>query len=83
MPGFAIEGRSRIPLLDARRAIKRTGGPTGHRVDIFCEGRSEPDMTCTVEAGAALTVRSEGLPRFVKYREYDRLDADDIAEAAE
>ena len=82
MPGFAIEGRSRIPLLDARRAIKRTGGPTGHRVDIFCEGRSEPDMTCTVEAGAALTVRSEGLQRFVKYREFDRA-ADDIAEAAE
>jgi hypothetical protein len=33
-------------------------------------------------AGAALTVRSEGLPRFVKYREFDRA-ADDIAEAAE
>jgi hypothetical protein len=42
------------------------------------------DITCPVNKGALLTVEDgpQGI-RFRKYREFDRLAADDIAETAE
>ena len=47
--GLAVEGQ---PLLDACRAIKRMGGDPLSRAGLFRAGRTEPDITCTVEAGA-------------------------------
>src|SRR3974390_1590947 len=69
--GLPIEGQSRQPLLDACRQIAAILGPTQTRAGLFREGRSTPDLSCTVEWGAAHTVSESGTPRFVKYREFD------------
>ena len=84
VPGFGIEGRSRQPLLDACRQIRAILGDTSQRAGLFREGRTEADITCPVNKGALLTVEDgpKGI-RFRKYCEFDRLAADDIAEAAE
>ena len=72
------------PLLDACRQIRAILGDTSQRAGLFREGRTEADITCPVNKGALLTVEDgpKGI-RFRKYREFDRLAADDIAEAAE
>jgi hypothetical protein len=82
--GFRLEGRSRQPLLDACRQIRAILGDTSRRAGLFREGRTEADISCSVNKGALLTVEDgpKGI-RFRKYREFDRLAADDIAEAAE
>jgi hypothetical protein len=76
--------RHRGPFaLDACRQISAILGDTSQRA-VFREGRIEADISCSVNEGALFTV--EGGPkgtRFRKYREFDRLAADDIAEAAE
>ena len=83
VPGFGIEGRSRQPP-DACRQIRAILGDTSQRAGLFRDGRTEADITCPVNKGALLTVEDgpKG-SRFRKYREFDRLAADDIAEAAE
>ena len=77
--GLPIEGQSRQPLLDACREIKRILGATAQRAGLFREGRSTPDLSCSVEWGAAHTVDESG-PRFTKYREFK---LGQMAEAAE
>jgi len=70
-PSLALCGRSRQPLLDACRQIKRAGGDTAQRAGVFREGRDTPDISCPVEAGAALTVEETvSGPRFRKYQPY-------------
>jgi hypothetical protein len=64
---YGVEGHSREPLLDACRKIKRMGGALQRRVGLFREGRDQPDLSCTVEAGAGLTVNDDG-PRFQKWK---------------
>ena len=82
IPAFRLRGKSRQPLLDACRDIKRMGGPTGERAGLFREGSDIPDISCTVEAGALLTVSEpdRGSVHFVKYRPFV---LSRIAEAAE
>ena len=77
--GLPIEGQSRQPLLDACREIKRILGPTEQRAGLFREGRSSPDISWSVEWGAAHSVGEFSGTRFVKYREF----ALPMAEAAE
>ena len=60
--GLPIEGQSRQPLLDACREIKRILGPTEQRAGLFREGRSSPDLSCTVEWGAAIPSASRQAP---------------------
>jgi hypothetical protein len=67
VPAMALEGFSRQPLLDACREIERTSGAGDRRVGLFREGRSTPDMTCTVRWGASKTVDEEG-PWFKKWK---------------
>jgi hypothetical protein len=70
-----IEGKSRQPLLDACRAIKRTGAvPEAEQIAIYREGRTDPDMTCPLWAGAVTTVSEpqRGGVKFVKFSEFDR-----------
>jgi len=78
VPSLGIEGRSHQPLLDACRKIKRTSDATGDRqIGIYREGRTDPDMTCSVEIGAAYTVSEPakgGAPKFVLYREFTGID---------
>ncbi|MET0705359.1 MAG: hypothetical protein ABWY82_00730 [Tardiphaga sp.] len=64
-----LEGFSREPLLDACRELKRTGELLAKPVGLFREGRSVPDLTCTVEAGAGVTVREHAKagPYFIKH----------------
>ena len=70
-----LGGRSRQPLLDACRQIKRMGGvTTNQQIGIYREGRDEPDMFCPLEVGAAYTVSEPakgGSPKFVKYQTFD------------
>ena len=82
VPGFGIGGRSRQLL--ACRQIRAILGNTSRRAGLFREGRTEADISCSVNKGALLTVEDgpQGI-RFRRYREFDRLAADDIAEAAE
>jgi hypothetical protein len=70
-------GFSRQPLLDACRQLQSLYGVTAERVGLFREGRSDPDISCMVEAGAATTVeeRDSGGIRFAKYKSFSRRSA--------
>lgn len=65
-------GFSRQPLLDACRQLKSLYGVTGTPVGLFREGRDAPDISCLVEAGAAVTVKEpdNGVLKFGKYRAF-------------
>jgi hypothetical protein len=82
IPSLRLCGKSRQPLLDACRQIKSMGGPTEERVGVFREGSDIPDISCSVESGASLTVSEpdKGSVHFVKYRPFV---LNHIAEAAE
>src|ERR1700676_5095353 len=73
VPSLALCGKSRQPLLDACRQIKRAVGSTAQRAGLFREGGDIPDICCPVEAGASLTVEetTRSSIRFRKYREVD------------
>jgi hypothetical protein len=76
IPSIQICGRSRQPLLDACRAIKRAGDPTeeaGEHAGVFRDGKAEPDISCLVLKGAELAVSepNHGKIRFSKFREFD------------
>jgi hypothetical protein len=69
-------GKSRQPLLDACRQIKRALDPielAGRRAGVFRDGKAEPDISCMVLKGAELTVAepSNGKIHFTKFREFD------------
>src|SRR5262245_50293181 len=64
---FALEGRSRQPLLDACRQLKSMGAETASRAGLFRAGRSAPDLTCRIGVGADTAV-SETVTRFVPYK---------------
>jgi hypothetical protein len=64
--GIDLEGRSRAPLLDACRKLKRMGVPGKQRVGLFRE-RSTPDLFCTVGIGAGLSI-DEYHTTFAKYK---------------
>ena len=63
VPGIGIEGRSRQPLLDACRQIRAILGDTSQRAGLFREGRTEADISCSVNKGALLTVSRVRSPR--------------------
>jgi hypothetical protein len=48
-------------------------GVTGTPVGLFREGRDAPDISCSVEAGAAATVKEpdNGVLKFGKYRAFE------------
>jgi hypothetical protein len=73
VPSLRLCGKSRQPLLDACRQIKRALGSTAQRAGLFREGGDIPDICCPVEAGASLTVEETGRGsiRLRKYREVD------------
>jgi hypothetical protein len=76
IPSLALCGRSRQPLLDACRQIKRALDPTklaGRRAGVFRDGKAEPAISCLVLDGADLTVSepSRGNIKFVKFQEFD------------
>ena len=69
-----LSGLSREPLLDACRAIKRMGGQTERQqIGLYRTGRDGPDLFCSVEVGAGLTVmENEKIgPVLVKWRPRD------------
>ena len=70
--GMPVEGRSRQPLLDACRQIKSLGGDTAALAGLFRQGRTVPDISCSVEVGASLTVREkDNGPVFAKWMPFD------------
>ena len=76
IPSLHLFGKSRQPLLDACRQIKRALGPTksaGERAGVYRPGKSQPDISCMVLDGAALTVSepSNGRIKFTKFHEFD------------
>jgi hypothetical protein len=76
IPSFDLRGRSRQPLLDACRQIKRALGPTksaGERAGAYRSGKSQPEISCLVLDGADLTVSepSNGRIKFVKFQKFD------------
>jgi hypothetical protein len=75
IPSLGLNGKSRQPLLDACRLIKRALGPTKaaeERAGLYRHGRTQPDLHCAVLAGADLTVSEPSIGRihFAKYREF-------------
>ena len=61
MEGFVYE-RSRQPLLDACRQIKRMGDDTLRgKIGLYRKGRDKPDLTCDLDWGAAHTVEENSL----------------------
>jgi len=76
VPELGLNGKSRQPLSDACRQIKRALGPTksaGVRAGVYRPGHTEPAISCLVLAGANLTVSepSRGNIKFVKFQEFD------------
>jgi hypothetical protein len=76
IPSLCLSGKSRQPLLDACRQIKRALGPTkaaGVRAGVYRPGHTEPDISCLVLDGAELTVSepSRGNIKFVRFQEFD------------
>jgi hypothetical protein len=73
IPSLSLSGRSRQPLLDACRQIKRMGGAPNERAGVFRDDRSEPDIFCPVWAGAEVTVSDPpagGGCKFAKFQEF-------------
>jgi hypothetical protein len=76
IPSLGLSGKSRQPLLDACRQIKRASGSTksaGERAGVYRPGKSQSDISCMVLDGAALTVSepSNGRIKFTKFHEFD------------
>lgn len=74
VPEFQVSGKSRQPLLDACRAVKRAGGAPRRQIGLFRVGLSKPDIFTTVGFGASITVKQEttgSAPRFVPYKALD------------
>ena len=82
VPDLRLEGRSRHPLSDACRAIKRMDDRLSlEEAGIWREGSDQPSLTCQVGKGAMVTVEDgQHQIRFVRFREFD---AQWLAEAAE
>jgi hypothetical protein len=80
IPSLGVGGKSRQPLLDACRQIKRIVGPTAEAAGLFRDGRAEPDIWCAVNWGAEHTISEpdRGKIHIAKYREFTP-----IREAAE
>lgn len=72
VPAYATGGSSRQPLLDACRQVKRLGADPKARIGLFRPGDVEPSLSCSVEVGAATTVREEPRIRFARYHEFDK-----------
>ena len=72
IPSLGLCGKSRQPLLDGCRQIKSILGVTPKRAGLFREGRDGPDISCSVEVGAATTVSepAKGGIRFARYEEF-------------
>ena len=76
---LALEGVSRMPLLEACREIKRMGGDPLEIVGLFREGRDAPDLSCRLEIGAGLTV-DDNKVRFVKWKPHPMAAKNDDAD---
>jgi hypothetical protein len=72
--GVRIEGQSRQPLLDACRQIKTILTDTkSRRAAIYRVGRTEPDLSCSVDWGAAHTVNETANgPKFAHFQEFQK-----------
>ncbi len=66
--GFAVEGRSRQPLLDACRLLERMGVDPTRLVGLFRKGSDVWDLRTTVGVGAKLTVHEEPSTRFMAFQ---------------
>jgi hypothetical protein len=76
IPSLRLCGKSRQPLLDACRQIKRALGPTksaGARAGVYGPGDTEPAISCLVMDGASLSTfePSRGKIAFAKFQEFD------------
>lgn len=78
IPSHRLCGKSRQPLLDACRELKRMGAATAELVGLFREGREIADMTVRLGVGAELTVSDPakgGGPKFAKYQPFELREA--------
>lgn len=78
IPSHRTGAKSRQPLLDACRLIKRMGGDTGRLVGLFDVGSDQPRLVAkSVEVGARLTVvepsRGHG-PSFRPFQPFKGID---------
>lgn len=63
--------KTRLPLLDTCRELKRMGEAGGTLCGLFRKGSLKPDATCTVGGGADLTVSENSKPpRFNKFESF-------------
>lgn len=70
VPSASLDGRSREPLLDACRRLKRMGEAPAREACLFYGKSKEWALRTTVGYGAGLTVREDPSVRFVKFRAY-------------
>src|SRR3984957_12157306 len=66
VPELGLSGKSRQPLLDACRQIKRALGPTKaeqEHAGLYRPGRTHPDIFCAVLVGAGVTVAEPNLAK--------------------
>jgi hypothetical protein len=70
VPELALCGKSRQPLLEACRQIKRVLGPTGTQARLFRGASTVADISCPVESGARLTVKEPDKGRTIHFASY-------------
>jgi hypothetical protein len=70
VPSLALRSKSRQPLLDACRQIKRILGSTGARACLFRGTSTVPDISCLVEKGALLTVKEPDKGKTIHFANY-------------
>jgi hypothetical protein len=83
VPSLHLCGKSRQPLLDACRQLERILGDTAEAAGLFREGRTIPDISCSISEGAGLTVaepKNGKIIHFAKYRPFDRSAFKEAAE---
>jgi hypothetical protein len=72
-------GKSRQPLLDACRELKRMGVASATECGLFRNGSADWDIRCTVGVGAGLTVSEPAkgrTPKFMPFWEYPKIERD-------
>jgi hypothetical protein len=74
VPAYGVDGCSHQPLLDACRQVKSLCPETAHQqIGLYRRSKDKPDLSCTVEVGAATTVseNKDHGPVFVKFQPFD------------
>lgn len=77
--GQTVGGRSRQPLLDACRALKRMGQDPATQIGLFWPGQPDWALRTTIGVGADLTVSEPASGKGFGFRPYRPIGLEEFA----